>query len=290
MYYYLIGGVGFFFDTKRKLVEYSPYDVFRISREEFFTLNERHHYVFLDEKLTLPAKKQLIYSSSSCDVYESGDKYFHINKRFDGEEYKCIVVSQKNTPGGEFYYTNSAQEKLKVTTEFFRCANFVSSLLFFNSMIIHASYIVYNKKAVLFSALSGGGKSTQARLWQNNLGAEIVNGDRAVIKREKEGWFVHSLPMCGSSGICTQKSAKLGAIVMLNKGNDNKIEQLSNAQKLALLLPQITLENKKASDFEKVITNLEGLIKESEIIALTCTPDALAAQALKKYLDGGENA
>lgn len=287
-YYYIIGGVGFGFSLKKDIVEYRPYDVFHVDCSEFSAVDEKHLFRFMDSDYKIPVGSNLISSDSSTDVYETDREYIHVNKRFDEKNYECIVVSPKDEPGGKFYYTNGGFEKLKVTAELLRCCDFVSSLLYYNAVILHCSYIIYNGKAILFSADSEGGKSTQASLWEKYQGAEIINGDRAVIKKENDGWYVHSLPFCGSSGICRRKSAKLGLITFVNKFSENSVENLSNAQKLSMIIPQLTFESKKEKDFNKVLTLVENLISTQKIVKLNCKIDKEATDVLKKEADGIE--
>ena len=289
-YYYQVGGVGFGFETPSdNLVEYFPYDVFRIGSDTFLGLDEKHHYLFAQTPAKITEKMRLINSTSSCDVYQTEDEYIHVNKRFDKEKYECIVVSPKNQPGGRFYYTDNSQDKLKVTTELFRCCDFLSALLYYRAVIIHASYIIYNGQAILFTAPSGGGKSTQADLWQKYESAQIINGDRAVIKQEVDGWYVHSLPLCGSSGICLNKSAKLRAVVSLNKSDKNRVLTLNPRQKLSLMMNQLSFEAYKKDDFDKLLKFIDKMILQAEIISLDCTPDMHAVKTLKDYLNGGES-
>ena len=55
-------------------------------------------------------------------------------------------------------------------------------LLPFSCVLLHASVIEYAGGAVLFSAPSGTGKSTQAALWARHRGAHIRNGDKAGVR------------------------------------------------------------------------------------------------------------
>lgn len=280
-YCYVIGGIGFDFSVDRDLIEYSPYDVFHVDRCEL-PVDERHRFLFSEKNYVLPCESKLISSNSSVDIYETENEYIHVNKRFDGEDYTCTVVSPKNEAGGTFYYSTGNFDKLKVTTELFRCCDLISSLLYFNAIILHCSYIIYNGKAVLFSAPSEGGKSTQAELWEKYQGAEIINGDRAVLKKEHDGWYVYSLPFCGSSGICRNKSAKLKAIAFVNKSEENSVESITNSQKVSMVISQLTFENKKKADFDKVIKLAEDLICTQKIVKLNCRIDKEATEALKK--------
>ena len=48
-------------------------------------------------------------------------------------------------------------------------ARFSAQILHHNGLVLHASAIAHQGRAVLFSAPSGVGKSTHTQLWQNNL-------------------------------------------------------------------------------------------------------------------------
>lgn len=281
-YCYIIGGIGFDFRTDKDLIEQNPYGVFRVDRNELLSVDEKHHFIFCDKEYVLPADSVLISSTDSVDMYETQEEYIHVNKRFDEYKYECIVVSPKNSSGGEFYFTNNGFDKLKTAAEMLRCCDFISSLLFYDALILHCSYIIYNNEAILFSAPSEGGKSTQASLWEEYQGAEIINGDRAVLKREKDGWYVYSLPFCGSSCICKRKSAKLNLIAFLNKAESNSVNELANAQKLSLLIPQLTFEAQKKADFNKVFALVDDLITTQKIVELNCRIDREATEVLKK--------
>ena len=61
-------------------------------------------------------------------------------------------------------------------------AAFCSRLAAFDGLLLHASLIDYGGSGILFVGNSGVGKTTQAELWQQHLGAEILNGDKALVR------------------------------------------------------------------------------------------------------------
>ena len=81
-----------------------------------------------------------------------------------------------------------------------------------NGIVLHASYIEWNNKAILFTAPSGNGKSTQADLWASHRQAEIINGDRAVIRIIDGKIFADGIPFSGSSTYCKNRTLPLAAI------------------------------------------------------------------------------
>lgn len=52
-----------------------------------------------------------------------------------------------------------------------------------DALVLHCAYMQREGKAILFSAPSGTGKTTQATLWEKHCGTRVVNGDKALIRR-----------------------------------------------------------------------------------------------------------
>ena len=71
-----------------------------------------------------------------------------------------------------------------------------------DGFILHASYILYRGEAILFSAPSGTGKSTQAAFWKEHRGAEIINGDRVLVIKRDGVFYACGVYVSGTSGIC----------------------------------------------------------------------------------------
>ncbi len=58
--------------------------------------------------------------------------------------------------------------------------------------MLHASLISFDGKGYAFSAPSGYGKSTHARLWRGYFGSRvlILNGDKPIIKYDGKDFFM----------------------------------------------------------------------------------------------------
>lgn len=63
-----------------------------------------------------------------------------------------------------------------------------------NAFMIHASGVQMGAMGALFSAISGTGKSTMAKIWQSQ-GATVINDDRLWIERINNQWYMFSTPM-----------------------------------------------------------------------------------------------
>lgn len=184
-------------------------------------------------------------------------------------------------------YVNPAlKEEIPVNTvKFLSCVGLHSKLLQRGAVVFHAAYIDWNGKAVLFAGHSGVGKSTQADLWVRYAGAEIINGDRALIRRKKGVWNAYGYPCCGSSDFCLNRTLPLSAIVLLEQGKENKICLLSKGQKFRALFAgsEMYLWNEKEMQYVSQIA--EEIIEEIKIIKIVCRPDAEAVEVLRKELE-----
>ncbi len=73
--------------------------------------------------------------------------------------------------------------------------------------------------AVLFTAPSGTGKSTQAELWRKHRGASIINGDCTLIAEDDGVFTAFGFPFSGTSGIFENRKAPIAAVVYLRNLN-----------------------------------------------------------------------
>ena len=154
----------------------------------------------------------------------------------------------------------------------------------FDALLLHASFVGAEGRGILFSGPSGIGKSTQARLWQENCAARILNGDRAALRKKEGTWWAWGLPYAGSSGIYRNESLPLAAIVLLEQGQENSLRPLKAAEALRRLYPEMMLHRWDKKFLEKAMDLAEELLAEVPVWCLRCRPDAQAAELLKETL------
>lgn len=153
-----------------------------------------------------------------------------------------------------------------------------------NAMLLHSAYMCYDGTAVLFSAASGTGKSTQADLWEKYRGTRTINGDRSLLIRETDGWKAYGWPICGSSEICHNEKYPIRAIVMLKQAKENKVYPLQGFRAVRDIMEQITI-NAWDSEFQiRVMDLLEELRKEVPIYCLECDISEDAVRCLEQVL------
>ena len=150
--------------------------------------------------------------------------------------------------------------------------------------LFHASYIQYQGKAILFTAPSGTGKSTQADLWCRLRGAELINGDRAAVTVGAEGVFVHGIPFCGSSGVNKNVTLPLRAIVSLSQAPSTSIVPISGLRAFRQLWEGCTVSNWDRQRVSACTDLVSKVIGHVPVFHLACTPDESAVIALEQAL------
>ena len=154
----------------------------------------------------------------------------------------------------------------------------------FGGFFLHSSHVNVGGRALLFSAPSGTGKSTQANLWERFAGAEVINGDRSLL-RERDGvWHAYGCPMCGTSGIHKQGDEPIHAIVMLSQGTDNTVRRLSAGEAFQRIYPEITVPRWNREIVLRAMELLDDVMAQVPIYALSCTPDERAVHALREAI------
>ena len=151
-------------------------------------------------------------------------------------------------------------------------------------LILHCAYVRWRGKALLFSAPSETGKTTQAMLWEQYRGAETVNGDRALLQPAEGQWLARGWPVCGSSGVCRREDDPIGALVMLSQGRENQVERLSPAKAFARLYSQITVNSWDAPSCKRAMDLIEMLTGSVPVFHLRCTIAEEAVQCLENAI------
>lgn len=172
-----------------------------------------------------------------------------------------------------------------------RLLNFLSlerMLICFGRLLIHASGVIYNGKAYVFSAPSGTGKSTQARLWNEHKNADTINGDKIVLGFENEKLIAYGSPTAGTSGIFNNVCAEVEDIFMLEQGAENHLEGLKKRDAMIALYSQAIKSSFDEQYNISVLNLIEKIIDTTGIYKFKCLPDKSAVDYILDYKKGGK--
>lgn len=148
-------------------------------------------------------------------------------------------------------------------------------------LLLHCAYILHEGRAILFTAPSGTGKSTQAALWQRYRGSEIINGDRAALGLEDGIVTAYGLPVSGSSDDCRNVTAPVAAIVGLSQARENRAAPLPLPRAVKCLLSGTYLPPEFSQDLPMLFDLASDLAQRVPVFHLDCLPDEGAVTALE---------
>lgn len=158
-------------------------------------------------------------------------------------------------------------------------------LLPYDRVFLHASAVLDGGEAILFTAPSGGGKSTQAANWEKTFGSEIINGDKVTVHATGNPPVGYGSPVAGSSGIYKNVGAPIRAIAYLHKAAENRVERLDERHAFMVLYSQV-VKTRHDENFNRSLLPLIAKIVETvPVLELYCTPDSTAAHCLREWLD-----
>lgn len=149
-------------------------------------------------------------------------------------------------------------------------------------ILLHASYISTDMGAILFTAPSGVGKSTQAALWCELRGAKLCNGDRAAVKCENGTVYAYGVPFSGSSGVSENETMPVRAIVYLSQAPQTQITKLTGVRAFRRVWEGCSVNSWNRTDAEKCASSVEKIVSAVPIYHLSCTPDESAVLALEE--------
>ena len=223
-------------------------------------------------------------------VYENIIKFYETKEGFVHELYP---MPDKNpyawiTPINKHYYEvrylAGEERYIDYSRNIIDIMNIEQVLNTFNAFILHSSFIKWQDKAIIFSAPSGTGKSTQADLWEKYENAEIINGDRTGIRKMDGKWTAYGLPIAGSSGIYKNKKAEISHIIVLKQGKENKLTKLSPREAFVKLYSETLVHTWDKEFQENIINMITDVVQNVQIYQYECLPDKSAVDFLKEQI------
>ena len=154
-----------------------------------------------------------------------------------------------------------------------------------DGIIFHSSAIMVDGKAYLFTAPSGTGKSTHARLWREMLGdrAVMINDDKPIIRYIDGKFFVYGTPWTGKHNLGTNARAEIKAICKIYQAKENIIKKASASEMLLTVLNQ-TIRPEDAGDMDKLLTLIDKMLRTVGIYTLGCNISREAAETSFNYM------
>ena len=150
---------------------------------------------------------------------------------------------------------------------------------------IHSASILYQKKAWLFSASSGTGKSTHAKLWQDLYGTPQINGDLNLLGIKDGKPVIYGLPWCGTSGIFTAETHPLGGVIFLQRDIFDHVKTLTPDERSLMLSQRLISPTWTKEMLMTTLDFCEQLAPLITCFTLCCTAKPTAAKVCRTAID-----
>ena len=227
-----------------------------------------------------PEEGELIYADGSKRIYRTEDSVI----RFAGSYDQLRMRIRRQGRMSDIQCLQSAYPA-GVTPKTVLNAMEAEHLVVQNyGLILHASFVRTGDRAILFTAPSGTGKSTQAELWCHHRDAELINGDRAAVMLENNAVYACGIPFSGSSGVGKAAKLPLGAIIYLSQSPENHVERLSGFRAFRKVWEGCSVNIWNREDLSLSTDTLMQIIDRVPIYHLSCRPDENAVETMEAVL------
>lgn len=216
---------------------------------------------------------------------------------FENERGESRLIGVKGTEGYYACYQETSPDCAEITFARDRIGGLhidpvFSSLLALerrlvkrDNIILHCAYVEYHGEAILFSAPSETGKTTQANLWEKYRGSRTVNGDRSLLGKKNGRWTAQGWPVCGTSEVCHDEAFPIRAVVMLSQAKENRAVRMTPGQAFPLVYSQITVNRWNREDHIHTMDLIQDLLESVPVYHLGCTISEEAVECLARSLE-----
>jgi hypothetical protein len=142
-------------------------------------------------------------------------------------------------------------------------------------LLFHACGIRQEPRpGLMFTGVSGAGKSTTAGIWRRAEGATVLSDERVAVRAQDARYFLYSTPWHGAGQVSTPGVTLLGQIFILQHAPVNQVRRLAPAEAVALLLVRAYLPFWDAEGMAFTLEFLDELCHSLPVYELGFVPDA----------------
>jgi len=139
---------------------------------------------------------------------------------------------------------------------------------------VHACGVVDSSgNGHLFVGQSGAGKTTIAKLWQNENGATVLSDDRIILRQWGNRLWMYGTPWHGEAEFASPEKAPLKSVYFLAKGIKNEMIPLKQSDAAALLFARSFPPYYDQQGLEFTLTFLAELVRSIPCYELPFRPD-----------------
>lgn len=158
----------------------------------------------------------------------------------------------------------------------------VSVLHRYDGILVHSAGIILNGEGIIFSGISGAGKTTISRLWQKRGDVTLLSDDRIIIRKENGQYFVYGTPWPGEGRASSSEKAPLKRVLFLSKAAQNTLILIEKKEALRRLVTQCfpALWDRRIIDF--AIKFCAELVGDIPCFSFGFVPNESAVEFIEK--------
>lgn len=233
----------------------------------------------------LTAEGTLLYQSELYSAYQCENGFQRVYRDLSDGSIYAVSRYDWQTHRAEVRYRAEEASIFSDASVQFRHIGFEEVMLSLQRLALHASLVETPQGGLLFSGVSGIGKSTQAALWVRCRQAEQLNGDRPLLYQEAGRWLAAGSPYAGSSRCYVNRACPIRAIVFLSKAKACSLRPVPPGQAFRSLYAATVMNLWNPTYLEQATDLLTALAVRVPCYQLACTPDERAVECLERGLE-----
>jgi hypothetical protein len=143
-----------------------------------------------------------------------------------------------------------------------------------NGLFLHSCAVALNGTGILFSGVSGSGKSTMANLWRRfgPPASEVVDDEHILARHTAGSTLLYGAPWTRGPHAASFSRTPLKAVFFLAHGEQNKCIRMTAAEAFAQLLSQVFLPLWSREQVELTVQTCADLLQEVDCYHLEFVP------------------
>jgi len=148
--------------------------------------------------------------------------------------------------------------------------------------LLHAASAICDGRVYLFSGVSGAGKTTMTRLAPAHI--TLLTDEISYLRPSADGYAAFGTPFAGELAQAGENcTAPVSALFFLEKGAENRVEELSSAEAVHRLMRNILFFAEDRGLAEKLFATACDFVGRVPIRRLTFYPDARVWDLVRNF-------
>jgi hypothetical protein len=148
--------------------------------------------------------------------------------------------------------------------------------------LLHAASAICDGQAYLFSGVSGAGKTTITRLAPDSV--TLLTDEISYVRPSPAGYLAHGTPFAGELAKAGENAvAPVSALFFLEKGPDNRVDDLPAAEAVRRLMRSILFFAEDRELVEKLLATACNFVEKVPVRRLTFYPDSRVWDQIRNF-------